>query len=287
MEGDVSEPSAAGILYVVSTPIGNMGDFSFRAVETLKSVAVVLAEDTRHSRHLLDRYEIRTPLASYHEHNEAKMTPSLIARLQAGESLALVSDAGTPLLSDPGARLVRAAADAGIVVTPIPGASALLAALVASALDVERFTFFGFLTRGGGDRRAALDEITRTRHTVVLYESPNRLAATLAELDRLGNGNRPAVVAREMTKQFEEVRRGTVGALRAYYEERPPRGEIVLLIGPAPVEAVSDALVRERVQALRDSGMSARDAAAAVAEELGVPKRLAYRMAQGDAGESE
>lgn len=282
MEGDVTVPAeGAGTLFVVSTPIGNMGDFSFRAVDTLKSVALVLAEDTRHSRHLLDRYEIPTPLAAYHEHNEAKMTPGLVARLLAGESLALVSDAGTPLLSDPGARLVRAAADAGITITPIPGASALLAALVASGLDAERFTFFGFLTRTGSDRRAALDEITRIRHTVVLYESPNRVASTLGELEQRGNGGRAAVVAREMTKQFEEVRRGTVSELRAYYEDRPPRGEIVLLIGAALDVVVSEALVRERVLALRASGMSARDASAAVAHELGVSKKLAYRLAQG------
>ncbi len=269
-----------GTLYVVSTPIGNMGDFSFRAVEVLKSVDVVLAEDTRHSRHLLDRYEITTPLASYHEHNEAKMTPQIVGRLGGGESFALVSDAGTPLLSDPGSRLVKAASDAGITVTPIPGASALLAALVASGLDVDRFTFFGFLTRTGGDRRSALDEITNTKHTVVVYESPNRLATTLGELEQRGNGDRPAAVAREMTKQFEEVRRGTVSELRAYYEDRTPRGEIVLVIGGAPEQAVSEALVRERVRALRASGLSARDAAASVAEELGVSKNVAYKLAQ-------
>ncbi len=276
----MAEHDHPGTLYLVSTPIGNMGDFSFRAVEVLKSVNVVLAEDTRHSRHLLDRYEIETPLASYHEHNEAKMTPQVVERLRAGESFALVSDAGTPLLSDPGSRLVKAASEAGIAVTPIPGASALLAALVASGLDVDRFTFFGFLTRTGSDRRSALDEITSTRHTVVVYESPNRLAATLGELEQRGNGARPAAVAREMTKQFEEVRRGTVSQLRAYYEDRTPRGEIVLVIGRAPEQAVSETLVRERVRALRASGLSARDAAASVAEELGVSKNVAYKLAQ-------
>src|SRR5579884_949333 len=213
-QSPATRSTGPGTLYVVSTPIGNMGDFSFRAVDTLKSVDVVLAEDTRHTRHLLDRYEIRTPLAAYHEHNEARMTVQVVARLTAGESFALVSDAGTPLLSDPGARLVRAAADSGIIVRPIPGASALLAALVASGLDAERFTFFGFLTRSGTDRRSALSEITALPHTAVLYESPNRLAATLGELERLGNGERSAAVAREMTKQFEDVRRGTVSELR-------------------------------------------------------------------------
>src|SRR5919201_1274094 len=148
-----------GKLYIVSTPIGNMGDFSFRAVDVLRSVALVLAEDTRRSRTLLDRYEIRTPMASYHEHNEAKTTPGLVRRLTQGEDLALITDAGTPLLSDQGQRLVRAAIAAGIDVVPVPGASALLAALVASGLETERFTFFGFLPRAGKERAAMLDEI--------------------------------------------------------------------------------------------------------------------------------
>ena len=150
-----------GTLYVVSTPIGNMGDFSFRAVEVLKEVAAVLAEDTRHSRHLLDRYEIATKLFAYHEHNEAEGDARAWSRAwSAGESMALISDAGTPLLSDPGARLVAAAIDAGIAVSPVPGASALLAALVASGLDLDRFTFFGFLPRKGAERRATLAELT-------------------------------------------------------------------------------------------------------------------------------
>jgi 16S rRNA (cytidine1402-2'-O)-methyltransferase len=280
VEGDVTDADGAGTLFVVSTPIGNMGDFSFRAVEVLKSVNLILAEDTRHTRNLLDRYGITTIASPYHEHNEAKATPSLVARLQRGESLAIVSDAGTPLISDPGARLVRAAIDAGIDVIPIPGPSALLSALVVSGLDSERFTFFGFLTRTGSERRAALDDITSMRHTAVLYEAPNRLVATLGELERRGNGARPAVVAREMTKQFEEVKRGTVTELRAYYEDKPPRGEVVLVIAAAVEQAPTDDVVRARVEALRASGLSARDAAATVAAELGVSKRVAYRLAQ-------
>lgn len=271
-----------GTLYIVSTPVGNLGDFSFRAIDVLKAVSVVLAEDTRHTRHLLDRYQIRTPLASHHEHNEAKTVAGLVERLSAGESMALVSDAGTPLLSDPGQRLVRAAVDAGIPVQPVPGASALLAALVVSALDTSRFMFFGFLTRSGRERRAELDEITASRHTVVIYEAANRVVATLAELERQGNGDRSAVVAREMTKQFEEVRRGTVGELRTYYEEHPARGEVVLLIGGATPAPVSDDAVKARVRELRASGMSARDAAAAAARELGVSKKLAYGFARGE-----
>jgi len=276
----------SGSLYVVSTPIGNMGDFSFRAVEVLKSVSLVLAEDTRHTKGLLVRYEIVTPMASYHEHNEAKTTPAIIARLSGGESLALVSDAGTPLVSDPGARLVSACVDAGISVIPVPGASALLAALVASGIDATRFTFFGFLTRTGSERRATLDEITSLTHTCVLYESSNRLAATLGELEQRGNADRHVAVAREMTKQFEEVRRGTVGELRTYYEDNPPRGELVVVLSGASVRVPDDSVVRERVRALRASGASSRDAAAAVASELGVSKKLAYRMAQ-DLGDAE
>jgi 16S rRNA (cytidine1402-2'-O)-methyltransferase len=267
--------------------VGNLGDFYFSAVEVLKSVALVLAEDTRHTRHLLERYDIQTRLAAHHEHNEAKTVAGLVERLSAGESLALVSDAGTPLLSDPGARLVRAAIDAGISVQPVPGASALLASLVVSGLDTTRFMFFGFLTRSGRERRAELDEITAARHTVVIYEAANRLRATLAELERLGNGSRGAVVAREMTKQFEEVRRGTVDELRAYYEEHPARGEVVLLIGGATPAPVSDDAVRVRVRELRASGMSARDAATAAARELGVSKRLAYGFARDDQPEGE
>ena len=276
----MSNAAAPGTLYVVSTPIGNMGDFSFRAVEVLRSVNGILAEDTRHTRGLLERYEIDTPMVAYHEHNEAKTTPGLVARLAAGESLALVSDAGTPLLSDPGARLVAATAAAGIPVVPIPGESALLAALVASGIDADRFTFFGFLTRSGGGRRLVLDEIASLGHTVVLYEAPNRLADTLGELEQRGNGDRQAAVAREMTKQFEEVRRGTVSQLRAYYKDKPPRGEVVLVLERAAIREPSEDTVRERVRALRAGGMSSRDIASMVAEELGVPKRLAYRLAQ-------
>src|SRR3954467_178127 len=157
-----------GTLYVVSTPIGNMGDFSFRAVEVLKAVDLVLAEDTRHSKHLLDRYEIATKTSAYHEHNEAKATPGLVERLGKGESMALVTDAGTPLLSDPGARLVAAAIEAGIPVVPVPGASALLSALVASGLPSGKFTFFGFLERSGSARKQAVAELGALEHTAVL-----------------------------------------------------------------------------------------------------------------------
>jgi 16S rRNA (cytidine1402-2'-O)-methyltransferase len=276
----VNSSVAAGRLYVVSTPIGNLGDFSFRAIEVLRSVSLILAEDTRHSRTLLDRYEIRTPLQSYHEHNEAKLTPGLIERLRSGDDLALISDAGTPLLSDPGARLVDAAVDAGIVVNPIPGASALLSALVASGISAERFTFFGFLPRKGRERASALAELASLTHTAVVYEAPTRLADTLAELEALGAGQKKIAVAREMTKQYEEVRRGTVSLLRAYYNNTPPRGEVVIVLAGSEQRGVEESDVRARARALAAEGRSARDVVARLVAELGVPRNQAYAIVE-------
>ena len=260
-----------------------MGDFSYRAVEVLRGVALILAEDTRHSRRLLDRYEIQTPVTSYHEHNEAKMTPGLVARLCAGDDLALISDAGTPFLSDPGARLVGAAITAGAAVVPIPGASALLAALVASGLDAERFTFYGFLPRKGRERAMALAELASLTHTAVLYEAPTRLAETLAELETRSAGDRSAAVAREMTKQYEEVRRGTLSALRAYYNDTPPRGEVVIVLAGAVEPGTDEGQARERARAMRAEGRSARDVAMTLVAELGVARNRAYEIAQEEA----
>ena len=269
----------AGRLYLVSTPIGNLGDVTLRALETLRTAAVVLAEDTRHSRPFLQRYEIATPLESYHEHNEARMVPRVLARLQAGESVALVSDAGTPLLSDPGARLVEAAVEAGIPVVPIPGASALLAALVASGLDASRFTFFGFLPRKGRERGEALAELAALRHTAVLYEAPGRVADTLAQLAEAAGPERAVVVARELTKQYEELRRGTAGELATYYRDSPPRGEVVLVVGGARPAVVGEAELRERARELRERGLGARALVDALVAEFGAPRNLAYRLA--------
>jgi 16S rRNA (cytidine1402-2'-O)-methyltransferase len=269
---------SAGRLFVVSTPIGNMGDFSFRAVETLRSVALVLAEDTRHSRPLLERHGIATRLSAYHEHNEAKATPELVARLVAGEDLALISDAGTPLLSDPGQRLVDAAIAAGVQVVAIPGASALLAALVASGLDAGRFTFHGFLPRKGRERKAALEEIASSHVTSVLYEAPSRVGDTLLELAARAP-DRPAAVARELTKQFEEIRRGTLADLGAYYKDAAPRGEVVLVVSGAPPAALDEAELADRAAALIAAGQSVRDTAAELAR-FGAPRNVAYRIAR-------
>ena len=273
----VGERLPAG-LYVVSTPIGNMGDFSFRAVETLRSVAAILAEDTRHSRHLLDRYEIGTPVVAHHEHNEARSTPGFVARMLAGEALALITDAGTPLLSDPGGRLVAAALEAGVRVVPVPGASALLAALVASGIAADRFTFLGFLPRKGRERREAVAFIVEAGHTVVLYEAPARVADTLGELAEQGAGARKTAVARELTKHYEEVRRGTVDDLATYYKDSPPRGEVVVVIeGAQAVPATEDAL-RSEAARLRAEGLSTRDIAAALVQ-AGASRNAAYRLA--------
>jgi 16S rRNA (cytidine1402-2'-O)-methyltransferase len=275
----VTEAATPGTLFLVSTPIGNMSDLSARAVETLGAVSAVLAEDTRHSRPLLARYAITTPLVAYHEHNEAKITPALVARLQAGQSLALISDAGTPLLSDPGARLVRAAIDAGIAVSPVPGASALLAALVASGIVADRFTFFGFLARKGKERTETIREIGALTHTAVLYEAPARVSETLGALAAAGAGLREAVVARELTKQFEEFRRGTVRSLAESYEEVAPRGEVVLVIAGADLAEPDETALRDRARALRNEGLSARDVARVLSEESRAPRNLAYRLA--------
>lgn len=278
----VTDPGAAttpGTLHIVSTPIGNLGDLSPRAVDVLRTVAAILAEDTRHTRTLAERFDIRTPMVAYHEHNEAKATPGLVARLLDGQSLALVSDAGTPMLSDPGSRLVRAAIDAGVPVSPVPGASALLAALAAAGLPTDRFTFYGFLARKGGERTRTIADVAALPHTAVLYEAPGRVGETLADLAEAGAGAREAVVARELTKQYEEFRRGTVAELARYYQEHDARGEVVLLVGGAPTVIADEASLRERAAALRAEGMSARDVMRVLMESAHAPRNLAYRIA--------
>lgn len=269
-----------GTLYIVSTPIGNLGDLSQRAIDTLRSVTVVLAEDTRHSKPLLARFEIDTPLLSYHEHNEARTADALVARMVAGQSMALISDAGTPLLSDPGARLVAAAIDSGVRVVPVPGASALLAALVASGIPADRFTFFGFLERRGAERTSALAAIASLAHTAVLYEAAPRVAATLRDLEGHGCGDRLGSVARELTKQFEDVKRGTLAELAQYYEGSPPRGEVVIVIAGAPAVEADEGVARAKARALRAGGLSARDVARALVAEQGITRNVAYRLAQ-------
>ncbi len=264
---------------MVSTPIGNLDDITLRAIETLRAADLILAEDTRSSRVLLQHLGVSRPVRSAHEHNEARVIPVLLRRLGAGANVALICDAGTPLVSDPGRRLVAAVLDAGFRVSPVPGPSAVTAALAVAGLETTPFTFFGFLPRQGVERQETLTALSALSHTGVVYEAPGRVAGTLADLVAAGQGERRCVVGREITKKFEEFRRGTVAELAAYYSEHVPRGEIVIMISGASQRQVDDLTVMGRIRALRQNGMSARDAAALVADELGVPRNRAYRLA--------
>jgi len=275
-----------GALYIVSTPIGNLGDITFRAIATLRAVTLILCEDTRHSRALLEHYGIATTVASLHEHNEARETPRILQRLAAGESVALISDAGTPLVSDPGERLVRQAVESGIPVIPIPGPSALVAALSAAGLPTDTFTFLGFLPRKGRARTAQLELLSRLPHTGVLYEAANRVAETLDDLRRvLGDEaeHRRAVIARELTKRYEEFRRGTVSALADSARAEPPRGEVVILLEGKTESGVDIAVLRETAKALRGEGASTKDIVRALTDRHGAARNLAYRLAQESA----
>lgn len=278
----INDP-VVGTLYVVSTPIGNLGDMTMRAVETLARVSVILCEDTRHSRALLDHYHVTTPVAALHEHNEARETPRILARLAEGGEVALISDAGTPLLSDPGERLVRSALDAGARVVPLPGASALLAALVGGGLPTGAFTFVGFLPRKGKERAAQLALLSTLPHTGVLYEAPNRVGDTLADLAAVMGADatvRRAVVARELTKRFEEFRRGTVAELADAFRDVSPRGEVVILLEGRPTRELDEAALRESAHALRREGATTREIVRSLVERYGAPRNLAYRLAQ-------
>lgn len=229
-----------GTLYIVGTPIGNLGDMSSRAVDTLRAATLILAEDTRHSATLTRHFGIATPLHALHAHNEAQALPGLLARLQAGETLALISDAGMPLISDPGFPLVRACHEAGLPVRVVPGPSAVVAALAVSGLPAERFAFEGFLPAKSSARQRALRALAGEARTLVFYEAPHRLAATLADAAAVIGGERPAALARELTKMHESVHRGALGELAAWAAGKGPdrRGEFVLLIGPAPAAQV-------------------------------------------------
>ena len=265
-----------GTLYVVATPIGNLGDITLRALEVLRAVAVVAAEDTRVTRKLWSRFDIDTRLVSYHAHSDDRRTAELIERLEAGDDVALVTDAGTPLVSDPGEVLVGRWAAAGGTVVPIPGASAVLAALVASGLPAARWGFEGFLPRKGRERKERLARIATDERATVLYEAHGRTAATLHDLARACGGERQAVVARELTKLHEEVRRGTLAELAAAAEARPAKGEVVIVVaGATEAQAVAVSLEagRARVDHLVAEGLKRSAAAKLVAEETGLPRR--------------
>lgn len=223
----------AGTLYLVATPIGNLDDFSPRGQRVLRDVDVIAAEDTRHSGQLLARFDLSRPLVSYHDHNKDRRTPELIDRLRAGDAVAIVSDAGSPGISDPAFTLVRAAVEAGIPVLAIPGPSSALCALEVSGLPTDRFAFEGFLPKKSGRKRTRIEELRSDPRTLIFFESPYRLRATLADLLE-GMGDRPASVSRELTKKFEETRRGPLSALIVWADERTPRGEFVIVVGGVP-----------------------------------------------------
>lgn len=267
-----------GRLYVVSTPIGNLGDITYRAVRILKEVHWIACEDTRTTGHLLQHYGISTRTISYHEHNELERAPELFARLQSGESGALVSDAGTPLLSDPGYRIVHGAVQAGIRVEALPGASAVLAALVVSGLPTDQFHFGGFLPAKQGQRTRLLEALADEQATLVFYEAPHRILESLADIAAL-LGNRDVVAARELTKLHEEVLRGTASEIRAKLESRDSiRGEFVVLISKAMAPEPDDTPIDEAIQLLVRAGIERMDAIKTVARQRGLSKRDVYKL---------
>ena len=263
------------MLSVCATPIGNLEDVTLRVLAELRDADVVLCEDTRHTRVLLDRHGIRARLLSYHEHNEAARTAELLPRLEAGERVALVSDAGLPGISDPGARIVRAALDAGVPVTVLPGASAVETALVASGLVAERYQFLGFLPRGEKALAALWDELRAWPWPAVAFESPQRLPATLRSLAAV-DPSRPVAVCRELTKRFEEVARGSATELAERFAE-PPKGEIALVLGPGEAAGVAEDGALAAVAELVDAGVPRRRAAEVVARLTGVARNRLYR----------
>ena len=270
-----------GGLYVVATPIGNLEDITLRAIKTLNGVDLIAAEDTRHTSRLLAHYRIRTPLVSCHEHNEQQRSPELIGKIQSGAAVALVSDAGTPSVSDPGYRLVRAALAHGVGVFPIPGVSAAVTALCASGLPTDAFVFLGFAPRKKGRRRDLLESLAAETRTLVFYESPRRVATFLEEILTV-TGDRPAVLAREMTKLHEEFIRGTLSEIGAVLADRPEvKGECTLLVDGAPAtDSISDAdLIDALRRALAQPGARLSGLARDLARQHGLPRKTVYEMA--------
>lgn len=275
-----------GVLYVVATPIGNRADITQRALDVLGAVARVLAEDTRHSGTLLRSLGIATPLVSLHEHNEQAQVDGLLARLRAGEDLALISDAGTPLISDPGYRLVRAARQAGVTVVPVPGPSALIAALSVAGLPTDRFVFEGFLPPKAAARRGRLQALAAESRTLVFYEASHRIQECLADLAEIFGAGREAVIARELTKSFEQVQSATLAELNAWLaaDANRLRGEFVVLVAGAPAaeEADIDPEARRVLDILRRE-LPVKQAAALAAEITGARKNALYQLALAEA----
>ena len=279
----------SGTLYLCATPIGNLADMTFRAVETLKKVSLIAAEDTRHTRKLLSHFDIHVSLTSYHEHNKRSKGPELIARLLDGQDVALVSDAGLPGISDPGEELVQLALAEAITVTPIPGANAALTALIASGLPTEKFLFCGFLPKASAERRSQIAALQNVAQTLVFYEAPHHVVRTIEDLQK-GLGDRKAVAARELTKIHEEFVRGTLSELTAHFAGNRPRGEFTLLVagnalkqqdaqtGSAEDAEPSDAAIRQAVERLMGMGENKKDAIKMTASQLGLSRRRVYQL---------
>ena len=269
----------AGTLHIVATPIGNLEDITLRALRTLKEVDLIAAEDTRHTHKLLTHYGITTPLTSYHDHSESTKAPVLVETLLAGKNIALVSDAGTPCISDPGYRLVKGAVEADIPVVPIPGPSMLTALMSVGGLPTDRFAFEGFLPAKKGQRQRALRELYHEKRPLIFYESPHRLLSTLADLAHIF-GDRRVVVGRELTKQFEEILRGPISTVCRAFHNRPVKGEVALVVEgwdekdrDAPAQPAAE-LMRQ----LLADGVGVKEAARAVSEACHIPKRDAYAL---------
>ena len=271
-----------GTLYLCATPIGNLKDITQRAVEMLRTADCIAAEDTRHTRRLLAHYDIHTPMTSYHEHNKEEKGAALIARLKAGEHIVCVSDAGLPGIADPGSDLARRAIAAGIPVSPLPGANAALSALICAGLPCEGFTFVGFLPRKEKKQKELLARIRQYPETLIFYEAPHRLCETLAVLVAAFGKERRACAARELTKKFEELRRGTLGALLTHYREYEPRGEFVLVVAGADESAdvsadAAEATLMERYEAHIAAGLDKKEAMRRTAQECGISRRAVYQ----------
>jgi 16S rRNA (cytidine1402-2'-O)-methyltransferase len=280
-------------LYLVATPIGNLEDITLRALRILKEVDQIACEDTRHTQKLLGHYNIQKPLVSYHEHNELTRAPELVVAMEQGEQIALVSDAGVPLVSDPGYRLVTLCLRHHLPVIPIPGPSAILAALSASGLPNDEFLFAGFLPARSGERRRALERLRIEDRTIIFYEAPHRIEETLADANEI-LGDRPACIAREVTKIHEEFRRGSLAELATSLSENPARGEITLLIGPVPADEssalrdTSQSLADRVEELIRQAKLDRKEALKLAAKERGITKRAAYHelhLQVGDSGE--
>jgi 16S rRNA (cytidine1402-2'-O)-methyltransferase len=274
----------SGTLFIVATPIGNLEDISPRALRVLSEVELVACEDTRHTQRLLNHFGIKTKSISYHEHNERERTKELCRLLESGKNVALVSDAGTPLVSDPGFRIVNAAIEKNFPVVPVPGPAAFVTALVASGLPADQFLFAGFLPSRANSRREKLETLREIPATLIIYEAPHRLAATLRDaVDMLGN--RQAAVARELTKLHEEIVRGTLADLAEQFSNQIVRGEIVLIIGAEAISSTepeerdsSPQRLSDRVSELEREGLESKDALKKAARELGIKRAEAYRM---------